>query len=131
MVAALKMDHTTDPRDDLLKAVGSIDHLEVFGADVLVAIYKRPEKTAGGVILSDITRGEDKWQGKVGLVLKKGPAAFKDDNNTSFHGADVDVGDWVYFRVSDGWSLTVNKCDCRMLQDVHIKGRVPSPDYVW
>lgn len=131
MTVAMRMHHTRDAVQEILDEVGTIDDFEVFGADVLVAIYKRPEKTAGGVFLADTTRHEDKWQGKVGLVLKVGPAAFKDDDKTSFHGVTVAVGDWVFFRVSDGWSLTVNKRDCRMLQDVHIKGRIPRPDYVW
>ena len=131
MVAALKMEHSVDPKKEIFDAIGNLDALEVFHSDVLVAIYQRPEKTASGLYLSDITRKEDIWQGKVGLVLKKGPAAFKDDGRILFNGVDVDVGDWVYFRVSDGWSLTIHNTDCRMLQDVHIKGRVPYPDFVY
>lgn len=128
---ALKMQHDADPKKTILDSIGDISDFEVMHGQILVAIYKRPAKTAGGILLTDTTRKEDVWQGKVGLVLAKGPCAFKDDANTSFHGQDVNVGDWVYFRVSDGWSLTVNGADCRMLEDVHIKGRIPRPDYVY
>lgn len=131
MTIAPRMLHTVDPKQALLDEVGDLAGMEVFGAEILVAIYKRPEKTAGGIILADTTRAEDKWQGKVGLVLKKGPAAFKDDDRTKFYGVDVEVGDWVYFRPSDGWFATVGNTEIRQMQDVHIRGRIPRPDFVW
>ena len=71
---AVAMLHDADPRQTLLDKVGELSGVEVFGGDILVAIYKRPEKTKSGLILVDSTRGEDVHQGKVGLVLKIGRA---------------------------------------------------------
>ena len=127
----MRMMHNTDPAEELRASVGDLSHIEVFNNQVLVAIYKRPERTKSGIILADVTREEDKWQGKIGLVLKKGPMAFVDDDRVSFHGQNVKEGDWVAYRVSDGWQLAFNKVDCRMLEDTQIKMRVSAPDLVW
>jgi co-chaperonin GroES (HSP10) len=125
------MAHTTDPKTDLLKEIGDISNVEVFNNQVLVAIYIRPEQTLGGIILTNNIREEDKWQGKIGLVLKKGPSAFVDDSKNWFNGVDVEVNDWVVFRPSDGWGLTVNGNMCRLLDDTVIRGRVNHPDTVF
>jgi len=128
---AYVMAHTTDPKTDLLKEIGDISDVEVFNNQVLVAIYIRPEQTLGGIILTNNIREEDKWQGKIGLVLKKGPSAFVDDSKNWFNGVDVEVNDWVVFRPSDGWGLTVNGNMCRLLDDTVIRGRVNHPDTVF
>jgi co-chaperonin GroES (HSP10) len=127
---AMKMTHAGDPRAELLSSVGDISGIKIFNNWILVAVYKRPEKTLGGIILTDNTRKEDEYQGKVGLVLKKGPLAFVDDDKASFNGQDVELGEWIAFRVSDGWSLEVNGVICRMLQDVQIRLGLPSPDVI-
>jgi co-chaperonin GroES (HSP10) len=128
---ALKMKHAADPRKDLLDSVGDIKDINVYSNWILVAVYKRPEQTAGGILLTDTTRKEDEYQGKVGLVLKKGPLAFVDDDKISFHGQNVNEGDWIAFRVSDGWSLEINGTYCRILQDTQIRLSIPSPDVVF
>jgi hypothetical protein len=46
---------------------------------VLVAIYIEPETTKDGIILSAGWVKESVWQSTVGLVLKKGNAAVKDE----------------------------------------------------
>ena len=67
---AVAMLHEVDPREDMLRRAGNLESVEVFGGDILVAIYKRPEKTKSGLILTSNTLSEDVHQGKVGLVLK-------------------------------------------------------------
>jgi co-chaperonin GroES (HSP10) len=96
-----------------------------------VAVYIRPEKTKSGIILSDKTRDEDRYQSKVGLIVKKGPSAFVDDDGKWFSGLDVNEGDWIVFRPSDGWNITVNGTLCRMLDDMSIRARISHPDQVW
>jgi co-chaperonin GroES (HSP10) len=123
--------HETDPAHELRRKVGSLDWLDLFHNQVLVAIYFRPEKTKGGIVLPHMTRREDEFQGKIGLVLKLGPAAFRDDANFQFHGVSVAVGDWVVYRTSDGWELDVNGTLCRILPDTLIKARVTAPDLVF
>jgi len=127
----IAMLHETDPKSVLLKDVGDINHIEVFNMQVLVAVYIRPEKTKSGIILSDKTRDEDRYQSKVGLVIKKGPSAFVDESDKWFSGINVKEGDWIVFRPSDGWNITINGTLCRMLDDMSIRARISHPDQVW
>jgi co-chaperonin GroES (HSP10) len=125
------MEHATDPKQKLLDDIGDLSALEIFNNQILIAIYIRPNKTKSGIYLSDQSREEDKVQGKVGLVVKKGPAAFVDETSEWFKDITVDVGDWVVIRPSDGWAITVNNVLCRIVDDTAVRGKVDAPDRVW
>jgi co-chaperonin GroES (HSP10) len=125
------MDHATDPKQKLLDDIGDISAFDIFNNQILVAVYIRPNKTKSGIYLSDQSREEDKVQGKVGLVVKKGPAAFVDETSEWFKDISVEVNDWVVFRPSDGWSITVNNVLCRIIDDTAVRGKVDVPDRVW
>ena len=125
------MDHAVDPKQKLIEDIGDISSVEIFNNQILVAVYVRPQNTKSGIYLSDQSREEDKIQGKVGLVVKKGPSAFVDEANEWFKDVSVEVNDWVVFRPSDGWSITVNNVLCRMIDDTAIRGKVDAPDRVW
>lgn len=127
----MKMAHAIDPKTELLQEVGDIKEVEIFNNQILCAIYIRPQKTKSGIILTEKYVDEDKYQGKVGLVLKMGPEAFVDDSGKWFKNMKIKVGDWVVFRPSDGWSVSINGKSCRILDDVAIRGRVQSPDIIW
>lgn len=127
------MNHDQDPKQELIENVGDISDIEMFNTQVLVAIYVRPQKTKSGIILTDKTIDEDRYQGKVGLIIKKGPDAFIDNEGKWFANASFSVGDWVVFRPSDGWAVSVNGQPCRILDDVSVKMRIKSqsPDKIW
>lgn len=125
------MDHEVDPRAALLAKLGNLSGLELFNNQVLVALYIRPEKTRSGIILADSTRDEDKSQGKVGLVIAMGPNAFKDPDEKWFEGVQIELGEWVYYRASDGWSVTIDGVPCRVFDDMSVRGRIQHPDQVW
>ena len=127
----MRMEHDIDPAETIRKEMGNISDIEIFHNQVLVAIYIRPEKTKSGLYLSAQTREEDKYQGKVGLIIKKGADAFVDDSGKWFKGVNLDVGNWIYFRPSDGWQITVHGQLCRILDDTDVRGRIPQPDTVW
>ena len=74
------MSHIEDPANEIRKRIGDISQIEVLHNQILVGVYIRPEKTKGGILLTSQTRDEDRYQGKAGLVLKKGPLAFVDDH---------------------------------------------------
>ena len=80
----MRMQHDVDPVKQMLDEIGDLSNIEVFNNQVLLGIYIRPVKTRGGIMLTDNYRDEDKWQGKVGLVLKKGPTAFMDKTGEWF-----------------------------------------------
>jgi len=128
----IAMLHEKDPKDALMEQVGDLlSEVNIFNMKVLVAVYIRPEKTKGGLFLSEKARDEDRFQSKIGLVLKKGPTAFVDEDGKWFSGLAVKEGDWVVFRPSDGWGLTINGTMCRMLDDMSIQGTVSHPDQIW
>lgn len=119
-------------RQDTFRQLGDLDDIELFFNDVLVAKYIR-KKVSENFYAAPETEREDNWQGVVGLVLKVGPRAFVNDANNNFHGITVKPGDWVLYRNSDGWDKDIRFvgeytwAKCRIIQDVHIRGRVRYP----
>lgn len=129
--------HEEDPAEVILESAGDLSEVEIYNNKVLVGVYQRESeaKTAGGIILHHKTTDEDKYQSKVGLVLKMGPTAFVDmsDPPRWFINQHVYEGDWVVYRPSDGWSLTLVSKDrsgkkqellCRLLDDTSIMAKV-------
>jgi len=127
----MRMEHDVDPVQKLIKELGGISDIEIFNNQILVAVYLRPEKTKTGIYMPDKHREEDKYQSKVGLVVKKGPSAFVDTGDNWFKDVDINLNDWIMYRATDGWSITVNNVLCRMLDDTAVRGRIPHPDAVW
>ncbi len=133
-MGVMEMTHETDPRTAIQDKVKSyIDDVHLTGSQVLIGIYVRPEKTKGGIILTETYRDEDKWQGKAGLILKLGAMPFNEEDNIFFGGRLPQVGDWAVYRPSYGFPIQLrNNIECRILEDVrHIKAIVGSPDLVW
>ena len=127
----MRMEHDVDPAQKLIKELGDISDIEIFNNQILVAVYLRPEKTKTGIYMPDKHREEDKYQSKVGLVVKKGPSAFIDTGDNWFKDIEINLNDWIMYRATDGWSITVNNVLCRMLDDTAVRGRIPHPDAVW
>ena len=127
-----------DPRQALLDSAGPLTDYEIFHNQVLVATYVPSEKV-GSIIMPDRALAENRFQGKMGLVLKMGPLAFMDDAHVKFGGVKVEPGDWVMFRPSDGIELFIKdhmglKNDglaCRLIEDSLIKGRVTDPALIY
>ena len=126
-----ELSQAKDPAKALMEGVGDLSGIDLFYNQILVATYIAPDQTKGGVFLPQSAAQEDIFQGKCGLVLKKGPMAFEDDADISFKGQNVSIGDWVAFRVGDTWMLTLNGVNCRLITDRNIKMRVSSPGIVF
>ena len=127
----MRMEHTIDPREKLLADLGDLTNIEIFNNKLLLAVYLRPEKTKSGFILPGSNLDEDKYQSKVGLLVKMGAAAFEDDSDVWFKGIEIKLHDWLIARPSNGWSMTVNGVLCRVIEDSLIEGRVQHPDEAW
>lgn len=131
MPHAISMVHEVDPKTTILRDVEKLlPAVEMLGARVLVAVYVRPNITAGGIHLADSTVGEDRYQGKVGLVLKMGPIAFEDDPTHRFGTKKPAVGDWIVFSVGDTFGLELGKRRCRSVEDVDVHMIIPVPDMI-
>lgn len=122
---ALKMRHILNPKQEITDDLAPyLSKLLVMNADVLLSPYVRSNKTAGGIHLIDKTSDEDIYQGKVALVVKMGPLAFKDDpeRGIKFIGRQPAIGDWVVYRLSDTSQFAIGKRTVRWIPDVSIKG---------
>ena len=131
----MRMQHDADPKAMLMDKLGALPPRLVMFNHVLVAIYEPGEtatKTKGGIIIPDKTKSEYIWQGAAGLVVAMGPKAYKDDETTKFDGEKIEVGEWVWFRASDGTVTQVNGVTCRIFRrETDIIGVIPDPDYVF
>lgn len=121
----------TNPKQALLEAVGDLSDWKLMHNQLLVAIYVRPEVTKGGIIRPHENIEEDEHQGKVGLVVKVGPTAFLTTEDDDFKGQSVSVGDWVVYRIGDGWQLTLRDTACRILTDRTVRMVIPKPEDVF
>lgn len=133
-----------DPKAEILAKLGDISQVEVAQNEVLLAMYMRPEKSAGGIIMPHQNLKEDRYQGKVGLVVKIGGACRferKDPETGVVYGLPITLHDWVVVRTSDTWPLEINSDPdvsdpraftlCRLVYDDQIKMRIPFPGLVW
>lgn len=133
----VQVHHSGDPKGPLLEKFKSVPEGLVQFSRILVAIYEPPivEKTQGGLFLAQAIQDEDiqehRNMGKVGLVVAMGERCYVDDDQIKFHGVKVSVGDWVWFRPSDGMPCDVNETFCRMFDsERYIIGKLPHPDMV-
>ena len=129
MYNALEVIHDKDPKQEIWDDLtGYIDGMEPLGAQVLVGIYKRPERLQSGVYIPSETMDEDNHQGKIGLVLKLGPIAFEEDSTHRFGTVIPKIGDWVLYRVPDTFRFVLGKRHCRFVEDVNIRAIIARPD---
>jgi len=130
----MRLVHDEPPADVIWREVGPLDKIEVVGQYVLVCLYIRPAtRTLGGVEIPETATDEDRYQGRVGMVLKLGQGAFVDSAQppVAFNGFACRPGDWVVYRPSDGMRFQIGKRDCRLIADVHVKMRLGTPDEVY
>lgn len=130
-----------DARTVLIDAIGAdnIEGFEPFHNYVLVATYVRGDRTKSGIIIGgDRTRAEDRFQGKIGLVLLVGPTAFRGRHKNSFGGITVKPGDWIMYRTSDAHEfffvdkkLSLEGASARLIEDTLIMARVNDPETIY
>ena len=138
---AEKIASGADPRRTIIDGIGhkAISEFEPTLNYVLVGTYVRSEKTKGGIIKGgDRTRAEDRFQGKIGLVLKLGPSVNAPDRKALFGGEDLAVGDWVMYRTSDANEFffvdakhELEGSSARVIEDVLIMARVADPESIY
>lgn len=100
--------------------------------EVMVALWEGDEKI-GNVLIPDSHKDENIYQGKTGLVISLGDAAFADDDEHSWP-VKPKEGDWVAFRSGDGFPFVLggrNGQHCRLVHESKIRMVVASPDEVW
>ena len=68
--------HPDDLLDEMERESGVRSLPVVVGYHILVKVWVRPEKSSGGIIFTDQTRGEDEYQSAVGKVMAMGPQCY-------------------------------------------------------
>ncbi len=86
-------------KKEILEAIGDISKIEIFGQQLLIIPYVRPKVTASGIHIPDTSAKEDVWQGKVGLIVKVGPTAFKEGQEGQYGGRFPEIGEWIFHDV--------------------------------
>lgn len=126
-----QISQSSDPKAAIIKAVGDLSRQIVFSDLVLVGTYIRNEKTAGGVIRPIETLKEDEYQGKVGLVLQKGPLAYADWEDDGARGQSAQLHTWVVFAIKDTWPVQINGTACRFVPYDKLRMRLTDPTLVF
>lgn len=134
-----------DEKQLILDKLGDLSQVQIAQNELLLAIFVRPDTNPGGVIaLTQKTRKEDTYQGKVGLVVKIGAACrFERKNETTgvIYGIDIRLHDWIVVRPSDTWAMDVSgltdaydpekAVTCRLVFDDQIRMKIPHPRMIW
>ena len=126
-----QISQSSDPKAAILKAVGNLGDQVVFSDLVLVGTYIRNEKTSGGIIRPTENVKEDEYQGKVGLVLKKGPLAYADWEDDETRGQSAQIHSWVVFAIKDTWPVQINGTPCRFVPYDKLRMRLTDPTLVF
>lgn len=117
------MKHDKDPKQEILDLLGDVSGYQIEPHQILLAIYRRPEKTIGGIVLPRSNLQEDLYQSKAHLIIRMGKQV-----ECSL---PIKLHDWVVVRPSDGWDLEFHKVPCRMVFGDNIKAIIPEPGVVW
>ncbi len=117
----LELAEAEDPKQALIDFV-DVSGIEIFGENLLVGTYIRPEKTKGGIIRPKDNIKEDVFQGNVGLVLKVG--------NGILEGVEEILHKWVIFGYNDGLKYIYCDVDVRIISIDRVRGTVADPTKV-
>jgi len=126
-----QISQSSNPKLAIITAVGDISKVKVGSDLVLLGTYIRNEKTAGGIIRPKDNVQEDEFQGKVGLVLKKGPLASGDWEEGDEIGQNAQLHSWVVFAIKDTWPLQINGVACRVVPYDKLRMRITDPKMVF
>ena len=135
----VEMTAADDPRSYIMNKVGDLKGHRLLGDRVLIATYMGTGKSPGGIIIPDKTVEEARFQGKVGLVLKIGPMAFKYDGPFAYEGDRPSVGDWVmYFPVNAREFFLGGRggkggdgISCRQIRSEFVETILDNPDSIY
>lgn len=124
--------YALDPKKAIMDFVEPfLPGVKVGPAKILVATFRQPERTAGGLIKTQRFLEEDKFQGIAGLVLKVGTLSFSDDYKFKFGGFKADVGEWVVYDPTDARATELRGLHCRIIDDSDIDATIDDPELFW
>lgn len=120
-----------DPKQAVWNALGdSLNDQPLYSNNVLLITAPIMGKSRGGIIFTDPTKKEERFQGKIGMVIKVGEVAFNDSEIWPNEHTRPTVGDWVVYRNADTHECAINKYSCRFIKDYLIIMKVSTPDAI-
>ena len=123
----LEISQAKDQKQAIINAVGDLAGIDIFSDLVLLGTYIRPEKTSGGIIRPKDNVVEDEHQGKVGLVLKKGPIAYGDWEDDTSLGQNAALHTWVVYQAANTWKFQLNGVACSIVPYDRLRFRTDDP----
>jgi len=101
------------------------------GKRLFVRPMSVPSKTAGGIILADISKEAEAFVRSIGLVVAMGPdigrPTYSDEIN---HGAPFELGDVVLYSKYQSNKVQVDGIELIALMDEDVIAVVPAPDAI-
>ena len=97
------------------------------GYRLLVLPYAGPEKTKGGLYLSDTTQDTIQMTTVCAYVLKVGDQAYKDESKFP-NGPWCKKGDWIIFGRYAGSRFKIEGGEVRILNDDEIIAKINNPE---
>jgi len=120
-----------DPQQVVLdRILPLIEGLHLYRNEVLVVTAPNRAKSKGGIIFVDKTQREQRFQGKIGLVVALGEIAFNDKDIWPNEETRPVVGTWVFFRTADTSECAIGGYSCRFIDDDKIRGCCPNVDSI-
>ena len=136
-----------DQKQEIMNWIGDVSKDVILNDEVLVATYARRQYvyTRGGqkMWLSDEELIENRYQGKVGLLLKSGPEAFRfargwanispvpGETHDEFEARRIlhtpKPGDWVLYRSADGFEAALQRAIVKIIPSECIKMIIADP----
>lgn len=127
-------DDYTVAKMHILQAVGDLSELDLFGNQVLCAVFCRPNRTAKGVYLPVKEIKNDWWEHKVVLILKIGPDAFTGEDSyfrsTFGDRPPPQPGEWLFSNANAGIQINLAGDGCSRPQGVDHRGE-PMDIFEW
>lgn len=125
----------------ITQAIGDITDLDIFGRNVLVAVFcrpntmpiKMPDGSQSVLYQTQKEIKEDWYQHKVVLVLKCGPDAFRGEDSylqAMFAGVPPKAGEWLFANASAGIQVNIAGEGASRPQSVDRRGE-PMDIYEW
>jgi hypothetical protein len=128
--AVIEYSQGEDPRQVVLdKIMPLIGGLELYRNEVLIVVAPNCTKI-GSLYTSEGYKAEQRFQGKIGLVVALGEIAFNDDKLWPNVETRPAVGTWVFFRPADAPECAIGGYSCRFISDDKIRGRCSAADSI-
>jgi co-chaperonin GroES (HSP10) len=119
-----------DPRKIVLDIIlPLVKDLRLYRNEVLLVTAPDMTSTASGLELCRSEK-EQRFQGKIGLVVALGEIAFNDKDIWPNEGSRPTVGTWVFFRTADTSECAIGGYSCRFINDDKVRGHCPNADSI-